>query len=261
VNCQEARNIIHAYSDGELDLATTLEIEKHVCDCRQCARINQGLNALRSSIRDSSLYYRAPTGLERRIRSQVKQARAQAAGYSLRPGRWLAAAAALAIVAATVWVVLRGPGRSDELLASEVTSAHIRSLMADSVHLWDVKSTDQHTVKPWFDGKIDFAPEVRDFKADSFALEGGRLDYLAGRPVAALVYRHEKHYINLFIWPADGQRDRGESVTSRQGYLLVHWVRSGMNFWAVSDMSKESMQRFTSLVQSPGSPATKPKVD
>jgi anti-sigma factor RsiW len=259
VNCQEARNFIHAYSDGELDLVTTLEIEKHISDCSQCARINQGLSALRSSIRDSSPYYRAPAGLERRIRSQVKQARTQAARYSLRPARWLAAAAALAIVAAAVWVVLRGaPGRSDELLASEVASAHIRSLMAESVHLWDVKSTDQHTVKPWFDGKIDFAPDVRDFKADSYALEGGRLDYLAGRPVAALVYRHEKHYINLFIWPADGQGDQGEAVASRQGYLLAHWVRSGMNYWAVSDMSKESMQRFTSLVQSPASPTTRP---
>jgi len=265
VNCQEARDVIHPYTDGELDLVTTLDIEKHIRDCSECAKVHRSLLALRSSIHDSGLYYRAPVGLERQIRSQIRQARPEpsrrariaAAGRSLSPGTWVAVAAALAIIATTMWVALRGTGgRSDELLASEVTSAHIRSLMAED-HLWDVKSTDQHTVKPWFDGKIDFAPNVGDFKADSYALEGGRLDYLADRPVAALVYRHAKHYINLFIWPAAGKEDQGESMTTRQGYILLYWVQSGMNYWAVSDMSEEGLRQFTSLVRNPGSPTTK----
>jgi anti-sigma factor RsiW len=273
VNCQEAQDVIHAYTDGELDLVTTLDIEKHITDCSECAKVHRNLLTLRTSIRDSSLYYRAPAALERQIRLKISQAsperspraRIKAGGRNIviYPGRWVAVAAALAIVATTVWVALRGTGgaggRSDQLLASEVTSAHIRSLMTPE-HLWDVKSSDQHTVKPWFDGKIDFAPNVRDFKADSYALEGGRLDYLADRPVAALVYRHEKHYINLFIWPAGTQADQGESLTTRQGYVLIHWVQSGMNYWAASDTSEEGLRRFTNLVRGVGSPspATKP---
>jgi len=297
VNCQEARDAIHPYTDGELDLVMTLDFEKHIKDCSECASVHRSLVALRSSIRDSGLYYRAPAGLERAIRLQIRQARPELAcgelvesvegarpelacgelvesverarpessrrariaalGRSLSPGRWVAVAAAVAIVATTMWVALRGAGgRSDELLASEVTSAHIRSLMTEG-HLWDVKSTDQHTVKPWFDGKVDFAPDVRDFKADGYFLEGGRLDYLTDRPVAALIYRHEKHYINLFIWPAAGKADQGTSMTTRQGYILVHWVQSGMNYWAVSDMSEQGLRQFTNLVRNPGSPTTK----
>jgi anti-sigma factor RsiW len=124
-------------------------------------------------------------------------------------------------------------------------------------HLWDVKSTDQHTVKPWFDGKLDFAPDVRNFKDQSFALEGGRLDYLENRPVAALVYRHEKHYVNLFVWPAAGQADQGETITSHRGYSLIHWVNSGMNYWAISDMGEDSLRRFAGLVRD-RSATTKP---
>ncbi len=266
MNCQQARDVIHPYTDGELDLVMTLDIERHIRDCRECARVHRNLLALRSSIRDSSLYYRAPAGLERAIRLQIRQAapersegpRFKPAGRSLYAGRWVAVAAALAIVATTVWVALQGNGGRPDELASEVTSAHIRSLMTPE-HLWDIKSSDQHTVKPWFDGKIDFAPDVRDFKADSYALEGGRLDYLAGRSVAVLVYRHQKHYINLFIWPAAGKADEGASVTVRQGYLLIHWVQSGMNYWAASDMSEAGLRQFTNLVRNLSPPATRPK--
>jgi anti-sigma factor RsiW len=161
----------------------------------------------------------------------------------------VAAAAAVVLLAAMAWMSVLRMGKSSEgLLASEVTSAHVRSLMAD--HLWDVKSTDQHTVKPWFHGKLDFAPDVRDFASSSFPLEGGRLEYISGRPVAALVYRHQKHYINLFTWPAPGQADSAEIATIRQGYPIVHWVHAGMNYWAVSDISVEGLQQFVSVVRS-----------
>ena len=125
-------------------------------------------------------------------------------------------------------------------------------------HLWDVKSTDQHTVKPWFDGKLDFAPDVGDFRNESFPLEGGRLDYLAGRPVAALVYRHDKHHINLFIWPAPGQSERAEVATDQQGYAVLHWVRGAMNYWAISDTSPQILHRFADLVREDRATATKP---
>lgn len=257
--CQEAQSVIHAYVDGELDLVKTVDVERHIRDCRECATMHENLIALRSSIRDGSLYYRAPVRLERRIRSDVAR-NLSGAGRPVFPRNWIAATAAIALVAAGVWLAARGLGGGPErLLAAEVTSAHVRSLMAE--HLWDVKSTDRHTVKPWFDGKLDFAPDVRDFKTESFALEGGRLDYLADRPVAALVYSHQKHYVNLFIWPAAGQPDRGEVATHQRGYALVHWVRSGMNYWAVSDASEDALRRFSDLVRerdSAAATATKP---
>lgn len=257
MNCPEARDLINAYADGELDLVNTLEIEKHIRDCTPCAAVHRNLIALRASVREGSLYFRAPPTLERQIRSQLRRARSEAAGNWTGANWGIAAAIATALILASIWAVLGSRGSASEgLLVAEVTSAHVRSLMAE--HLWDVKSSDQHTVKPWFDGKLDFAPDVHDFKAGSFALEGGRLDYLANRPVAALVYRHEKHYINLFIWPTAGRVDEGETVTTRQGYVLVHWIHAGMNYWVVSDMSEEAVRRFSRLVRDGGSQATKP---
>jgi anti-sigma factor RsiW len=242
---------MHAYADHELDLVKTLDIERHIHDCQSCARVHQGLAALRSSLANSSLYFKAPPGLEKRIRTQLRNAQPRAARFSI-PRLWLpiAAAASVAIIAVTLWAMLRGAHPSSErLLAEAVVSGHVRSLMA--AHLFDVESTDQHTVKPWFIGKIDFAPDVRDFKTESFPLAGGRLDYLAERPVAALVYRHDKHYINLFIWPAPNEADRAQTATVQQGYQVIHWTRAQMNYWAVSDMSPQTLQRFADLVAAP----------
>ena len=256
MNCLEAREMIHPYVDDELELVKTLEIEKHIRECAACAAVHRNIAALGSSMRDGSLYYRAPAGLERRIRSQVRRKSFTARMWRLNwGGNWSAAAAAVLLIAMTWWIASqRGGDGQERLLASEVTSAHVRSLMAE--HLWDIKSTDQHTVKPWFEGKLDFEPDVRDFKGESFSLEGGRLDYLAGRPVAALVYKHDKHYINLFIWPATGSSEQGEILTSLQGYALIHWIHAGMNYWAVSDTSEETLRKFASVVR--GGAATKP---
>ncbi len=253
MNCHEAQDMIHAYVDNELDLVRTLDIEEHIRDCTACAAAHRNVVALRSSIRDGSLYFRAPLSLEQRIRSNVRQ-KTMTRRTWLR--NWAAAAAAIALIATTSWLVTRRLGGGDDRrLASEVASAHVRSLMAD--HLWDIKSTDQHTVKPWFEGKLDFAPDVQDFKSESFPLEGARLDYLAGRPVAALVYKYQKHYINLFIWPAAGQWDQAEVGASHQGYILLHWIHAGMNYWAVSDTSDDTLRRFSSIVRGSGHPATK----
>jgi len=252
MKCDEARQIIHAYADHELDLVKTLDIERHMQDCTKCAAAHAGIAALRSSIRNGSLYYRAPAGLEQQLRSSVRNI---ASPRRIVPRHWLAAAAIIVIAASCLLVIQKLGNNQQQLIVAEVASAHVRSLMAE--HLWDVKSSDQHTVKPWFEGKLDFAPDVRDFKNESFPLEGGRLDYLANRPVAALVYKHDKHFINLFIWPAGGQSEQGESFTTHQGYSLVHWVHGGMNYWAVSDTSEETLRRFASVVGG-GHGTTKP---
>jgi anti-sigma factor RsiW len=134
-----------------------------------------------------------------------------------------------------------------EALAGEVLSSHIRSLMVD--HLEDVASTDQHTVKPWFDGKLDFSPTVVDLSPEGFPLIGGRLDYLDNRAVTALVYQRQKHVINLFAWPTPTDADTGTSLVTQQGYHLIHWAQSGTTYWAVSDLETGELQTFVHLIQ------------
>jgi len=149
--------------------------------------------------------------------------------------------AAAALVLFTLVPFLRGPS-TEEILTREVVSGHVRSLMAN--HLADVPSSDQHTVKPWFNGKLDFSPPVQDLATQGFPLVGGRLDYLDNRPVAALIYQRAKHLINVFIWPSSESSDSGIKSETRQGYHVFHWTRSGMTYWAVSDLEESQLQEF-----------------
>jgi anti-sigma factor RsiW len=128
-----------------------------------------------------------------------------------------------------------------EAMVAELVDNHVRSLIGD--HLTDVRSTDQHTVKPWFNGKIDFAPHVVDLAAQGFPLIGGRVDYIRGRAAAALVYGRRRHFVNLFIWP-DGGAASGESVQNHNGYSLLHWITGGMSYWAVTDASPVDLSAF-----------------
>ena len=184
-------------------------------------------------------YHRAPSGLRERLEmSLAAEARA-----SWRPWRALALAASFALVAVVSWnAALLQTGRDeDEFVGREVVAAHVRSLMAPG-HLNDVASSDQHTVKPWFNGRLDYAPPVRDLAESGFALAGGRLDYIAGRPVAALTYRHRLHTANLFVWPANGATDSVPQRSARDGYSVVRWVRGGMRYWAVSDIPADELE-------------------
>jgi len=202
--------------------------------------------------------------LEERIRASVHKAsrpeRDPFAGPRL-PWRLFALAAAVAAVvigAVGIVALMRGtPGAgANQGLAQEVVASHIRSLMGN--HLEDVASTDQHTVKPWFDGKLDFSPVVNDFSAQGFPLVGGRLDYLDNRPVAALVYGRHKHYINLFVWPVSGGSDAGVQTTEAQGYQVFHWTTAGMTYWAVSDVNGADLGQFVQLVQGGAEPTVVP---
>jgi anti-sigma factor RsiW len=154
--------------------------------------------------------------------------------------------AAAALVLLTLVPLFRGTS-PDDVLTQEVVSSHIRSLMAD--HLTDVPSSDQHTVKPWFDGKLDFSPPVADLAKQGFPLVGGRLDYLNNRPVAALIYQRDKHLINVFVWPSAQPEVTDVVSTTRQGYNLFHWTKSGMTFWVVSDVERNQLEKFVQILK------------
>ena len=253
MSCQKTQELIHGYLDGELDLVRSLEVEQHIHGCEICARNYQSQTTLRSSLKNDSLYYAAPEQLKKRIHSSLRK---EAKSEVLPSGfgwRWLTMGASLALmllIGLVVWKLAPGPIRpsGDELLAREVVSEHVRSLQMPG-HLTDVLSSDQHTVKPWFDGKVDFAPVVKDFPGQDFRLYGGRLEYLNNRPVATLVYQRRLHYINLFIWPAEQAGSTGEVALQSQGYNLIHWTGSGLNYWAISDLNSVELREFARLVQ------------
>lgn len=251
MSCQTTQGFIHAYVDGELDLARSLEVEQHMQECQVCATAYRNQIALRSAIKDSSLYHSAPAALEKRIRSSLRREAKSEVSRSLFGWRWLPVGVALACVllmALVIWQAVPGLRPSgDELLAQEMVSNHVRSLQLEN-HRTDVISSDQHTVKPWFDGKLDFAPPVKEFSSQGFPLLGGRLEYLNNRAVAALIYQRQKHFINLYIWPAE-QSNVTEVATKRQGYNLLHWTNSGMTYWAISDLNGVELHEFARLVQ------------
>lgn len=251
MNCEETGELIDAYADGELDLVSSLSVERHMKVCEDCLRAHQNLKALRSLMHDESLYFRASAGLRKNITSALRAEVKSERRLPLASWRWLAAAASVAFVAiAALTFVQRPKGTSPEdLVAQEVVSSHVRSLM-EPHHSVDVPSSDQHTVKPWFNGKLDFSPSVENPVDQGFPLVGGRLDYLAGRSVAALVYQRHQHYINLFIWPSTDARELAEKSMGRQGYNLIHFNKSGMEYWVISDLNEAELRQFVEIIQS-----------
>jgi len=168
--------------------------------------------------------------------------------------RWLVAATSFVAVVALAWglyLLFTRPSPTD-LVAQEIVSSHVRSLMERETHLTDVPSSDHHTVKPWFNGRLDFSPPVKDLGSAGFALVGGRLDYVGNRPVAALVYQQRQHFINVFIWPASGGTAVSRTAQVRQGYNLIHWTRAGMNYWTISDLNLAELQKFAELLEDDG---------
>ena len=265
MNCEEAIKLMDGYLDGELDPMTSQRIEEHLRECHKCEQAYGADTALAHAISRGAPYYKAPAELRQRIQSSLRDAvgvrdsrgsvrKTHALLTSPRgerrlvlpeiPWNWFALAAAIVLVAiiASSFLPRLRPPASDQFLATQLIASHVRSLMAD--HLTDVASSDQHTVKPWLDVKLDFAAPVVDLSGDGFPLLGGRLDYLDNRPVAALVYGRRKHFINLFVWPATSDEAKAPKTITREGYQLLHWADSDFNYWAVSDVNINDLQLF-----------------
>jgi anti-sigma factor RsiW len=255
MSCAKPRELIHAYLDRELDVVRSVEMEEHLRECTTCADAYQAQRSLCSELSVQELSFKAPPSLHKRIRKALR-VEAKAEGPSWAVGwRWRSAAvpvAAVAVLALTLLPLLRRGG--DDRLIDAVISGHVRSLMVE--HLTDVASSDKHTVKPWFDGKLDFSPVVVDLADHGFPLLGGRLDYLGDRPVAALVYGSHKHFINLFVWPTATSSPAPERTLSRHGFTVIHWSISGMTYWAVSDLNTAELGEFAGLVQEGSVPSS-----
>jgi len=251
MNCQQIKPLIDPYADGELEAAAILELEQHLQSCAACGRAWRNLQSLKKTLKQDALYFTAPQELRQQIKSALPSPpkavpQKEASNWNWN---WLTtimtglAAACLALLL-TVTMNRRG---AESPLAQEIVSSHVRSLMAN--HMLDVVSTDQHTVKPWFNGKLDFSPPVKNLAEQGFPLIGGRLDYLDGRDVAALIFQRHKHVINLFVWPANEKPSNPASITSIQGYNVIYWTESKMAFWAVSDLNNTELMEFTADFQ------------
>jgi anti-sigma factor RsiW len=249
MTCDDVERLAGAYVDGELDLERALALEAHVAGCAACAARLEQTRALVRTLQ-AAPYFRAPAGLAERIRTTKAPAAAPQSirtPDAVRPRHrrswlWLATAASFAVVSLAVAGMLYRRSAADDALTQAVIEGHVRSLMAS--HLTDVESSDRHTVKPWFAGRIDFSPAVVDLASDGFPLVGGRLDYIDHHAAAALIYKRREHVINVFIWPAESGSASHTTRSDPRGYHVTSWTNAGMTVWAVSDLALDELDVF-----------------
>lgn len=258
MNCADTSELICAFADDELDVAMVRQIEQHLHDCPSCRQALDRTRSIKAAAGQAALFYPAPVDLRARILAAAGQADRLTIARRRGPAFWvplgLAASIALMALGYFAFVDQSAPGQF-AVDAQEILDAHIRSLQSpEPSHLYDVQSTDQHTVKPWFDQHVDFSPPVRQLEDEGFPLLGGRLDYIHGHPVAAMVYRRAKHTINLFVWPGES----APGTMEQRGFHFIRWNARGMTFWAVSDLNEQELGRFAALVRESPPAATAP---
>jgi len=249
MTCDEAKILLHALIDGELDAGHASEVEAHIAGCASCTAELAAYRTMREAIASADLRYTAPASLRQRLDAALPKAAPAPAPSSVTPLasrrsvlRGFAMGSAVSALAATglVAIVLRNDDQ--QLIESEIVSAHLRSLQPG--HLIDVVSTDQHTVKPWFNGKLDVSPPVIDLTAQGFTLIGGRLDYVDARAIGAVVYKRRAHIINLFVAQTSNTAHRPAKIETVQGFNIRRWSDRGLNYWAVSDIGADELAEF-----------------
>ncbi|MEC5215461.1 anti-sigma factor RsiW [Actimicrobium sp. GrIS 1.19] len=250
MDCNQARELISASIDDGLDATTATDLSLHLAGCDGCSRLHEQLQDVHVAINMHAQRYPAPAHLRQRILGTLSE-QPPDAPRARRTMPWAWISFAFGAVSSTAFAVmlmlyLLVPPAA-ERLDQEIVASHFRSLMPD--HLADVTSTDPHTVKPWFNGKLDYSPPVYNLAQVGFTLIGGRMDYIDQRPVSALVYQREKHVINLYVWPARTNRNSTPTLTSRQGFQLVRWIRDGMQYRAISDLNGPELMQFERLLQ------------
>jgi anti-sigma factor RsiW len=242
MNCEQAKPLIDPYSDGELDASAIFELEKHLQSCSACGLQWRNLQSLKNAMKQDALYFTTPTELRRKLLTELQAQVETQPEHKLWNWLTLATTGAAAICFAMLLAITLTKPMEQQRLAQELVSSHIRSLITN--HALDVASSDRHTVKPWFTGKLDFSPPVEDLAAQGFPLLGGRLDYINGHTIAALVIQSHKHIVNLFIWPSKDTEANLTVLAPMQGFNLVHWSARGMTFWAISDLNAKELLEF-----------------
>ncbi|HJP97491.1 MAG TPA: anti-sigma factor [Rhodanobacteraceae bacterium] len=248
MNCQDVRVLLHAYLDDELDAVDSLAVARHLAECDACKQRLDAYAQLGVNLRQAHLYRAAPAALRARVAARLPRH----ADTSRAPRqRWqmaLDALAALFVIAAVFagWQTLQLRRQGSDTLVAEAVSDHVRSLLPG--HLIDVRTSKEHTVKPWFDGRADFSPQVKDLTAQGFELIGGRLDVLDGKQVAALVYKRHLHEINLFQWPAP--EAAAIRTQTRDGYHVLEWSDAGLHFVTVSSIAESDLEAFAQAFRS-----------
>jgi len=252
MNCSDAQNLLYRYLDRELDAVNAARLEAHLRDCRDCVGAYEREQELSFAIKQSAHRYGAPRALTDRIRRDLvpQESRPWAELRHLTRG-WnpiaLAASLMLAVAMSSTGTSYYLNGTAEDRVIADVVSSHVRSLMAN--HLTDVASSDNHTVKPWFTGKVDASPPAVNLVSAGFPLIGGRLDYVDQRPCAVLVYRHDAHVINVMVWSKRDDDQTGSESYTRQGYNLARFSANDLVFWAVSDLNRGELDDFVTRLK------------
>jgi anti-sigma factor RsiW len=245
MTCDEAEVLLNALLDGELDAGHAREVEQHVAGCPRCAATLAAYRQMNHAVASAGLRYTAPAALRARIEASLPtELPSNVQPMPTRRGllRGFAMGSAISAIAATGLFAVVPSNDDQQRIEAEIVSAHLRSLQAG--HLTDVISTDQHTVKPWFAGKLDVSPPVIDLTAQGFTLIGGRLDYVDARAIGAVVYKRRAHIINLFVAQTSNMQHHPTRIETIQGYNIRRWSDRGLNYWAISDLGADELAEF-----------------
>jgi len=244
MSCDATLKLLDAYADAELGPAESAALDAHLRACAACREQHLAIRALKTAVRSNADYHRAPAALGAALAARLGAREREPVARPARRGWFaqaIAASAVAAFAAATITYQLAVPS-AYEMITADAISSHARSLIAQQIV--EVASSDQHTVKPWFNGRLDFTPPVRDTAAEGYPLVGGRIDYLNERQVAALVYKRRKHYIDVFVWPSEQESTHEIRETARRGFTVLSWSDPSFAYLAVSDLDRHELQEF-----------------